>query len=134
MPNAVQLAAWLGCLFFVIAMINASMKLVDRLRGHPPVEELDQQIRHSSIEVQRRLEALEKLNEEAVSRRRAMYAKMESSEHRLSQEVRETTKAVQEQVGHVREEVAALKTQNDNQNRHLAHIEAKLDRFIERKG
>lgn len=133
MPSPVQLASWLGCFAFLLMIVNSGMKLVDRFRGHPPVEQLDQQMRHGSIEVQRRLDDLEKLNAEGVGRRRAMYDKMEGIERRLSAELRENTTAIQAQIGHVREEVAALKTDTLNQNRHLAHIEAKLDREIERK-
>lgn len=36
MPDAVQLAGFLGCLFFLVAGVNQIMRLVDRTKESPP--------------------------------------------------------------------------------------------------
>ena len=39
-PDPVALAGFLGCLFFLVAGINAVMKVVDRMRDKPPAGEV----------------------------------------------------------------------------------------------
>lgn len=39
-----NLASWLACLFFLIALINAGMKLVDRMRGKPTGAEVKTEV------------------------------------------------------------------------------------------
>jgi hypothetical protein len=131
-PSPVQLASWLGCFAFLLMIVNSGMKLVDRFRGHPPVEQLDQQVKSGHLHTDRRLQALEAANQEAVDRRRAIYSKIDGAEKAIREEMRTSIGTFQNQIGHVREEVAGLKRDTANQNTHLAHIEAKVDRLIER--
>lgn len=36
-PVPVEMVSWLACVAFAIALINGGFKLVDRLRGQPPI-------------------------------------------------------------------------------------------------
>lgn len=129
MPEPAYIAAWLGIAFFLAAGINSILKLSDRLRGHPPAE----QLKLGADEIARRVKQLEHDAKDAPIRRRAIYEKIEAVDADLRAQMEEDRKALNTQIGQLRESVAGLERDTVNQNQQLRHIEAKLDRLIERR-
>lgn len=71
-PGAVELAGWLGCLFFLCAGANQVWKLAERARGKapkPPNEELGA----TSLLLEQRIDDLEKRDAEHDEGRRKLY-------------------------------------------------------------
>jgi hypothetical protein len=103
-PDTVQLAGGAASLFFFIGGVNAILKLVDRLRGQPPVEHLkviadDMNKRLCHLEAQRELDVRQQ-----EERRRALYSHVDKT--RL--ELKEDIKALDAKVGVMPAEVVAL--------------------------
>jgi len=69
-PDAVQLAGWLACLAFILGLVNGGLKLVDRVKGREPFPP------NASLDA--RVAALERIEIESDSRRRAIYEKIEA--------------------------------------------------------
>lgn len=129
-PTHWQSFGWIAVAVFGLAGgINQVVRMVDRWRGHPPVEHL--QI--NANELTRRVATLEHSASEAVERRRAMHDKID----RIKNEIREENKAdfnqVYDRLNELSSSVARLHSDTEHQNRQLLHIDAKLDRLIERK-
>lgn len=127
-PDAVQLAAWLACLFFVAGGVNQIMKMVDRARGHPPNEELQ-----GGVDVvTQRVVVLENESKEGVVRRRAMHDRIDGVEKRVLAEVKRDTELIHEKINNVAREVSSLTAKTELQNQQLARIETSVHRLAER--
>ncbi len=128
-PDAVQLAAWLACLFFVAGGVNQVMRMVDRARGHPPNEEL----KGGADVMSQRVASLEKEAQEAMVRRRAMHERIDGAEKRVREEVKRDTELIHEKINNVAREVSALNAKTELQNQQLQRIETSVMRLTERK-
>lgn len=135
-PDPVILAAFLGCVVFVLGGVNQSMKLVDRVRGQPPAEHL--QI--SADELKRRVTEVEAAVKVSDNRRKALYDQID----KVRMEIKADVEAVNEKLSGVntelRDEIGCLRseiTSNTTETRlltqNLLRVEGKLDRMVERK-
>ncbi len=129
-PGAVEIAAWLGCLFFLVAGWNQVESFFDR-RTHRgaardiqplplPVARFDAPVTESLCQ-SRRQEAtneLLRLQQEAASLRRERQADVSE---------------LHQKVNKVDREVGELRASIELNNQQLLRIDAKLDRVIERQ-
>ncbi len=128
-PSTWQAIGWLAVALFSLAGgINQVTKLVDRWRGHPPAETL----KASADELTRRVSALEENAQEAMERRRAMHGKIDAVESKVRADVKQDLGNVYERLNSVSQSIAGLARDTEHYSRQMAHIEAKLDRLIER--
>lgn len=82
-PGAVELAGWLGCLFFLCAGANQVAKLWDRTRPRPPSSDLKGAIDLLSG----RIAELEKSAAHNTARRKEIYEKIEETREGLTAQV-----------------------------------------------
>lgn len=106
-PTPVEIAGWLGCLFFLVAGMNQLMSFKAKLLGEKKeispqpleiravgdlVKEKDCVIRHSNI--QKEIDELKRLREhdatEASRHRKSMYDKMDAVRDQLTEKIEET--------------------------------------------
>jgi hypothetical protein len=153
-PNAPQ---WVGAIALTIFSLAGGMNqvaaLIARWRGEPPSEvlkasadvmsnevlTLKEAMRNAGTKLERavqfdhRITHLEEESREAIARRRAMYQKIEQVEHILREEIKRELGGIYSEVNKLREGQASLEANDEHQNQHLTHIEAKVDRLIERR-
>lgn len=128
-PTPIELAAWIGCLFFLVAGWNQLERFLDRranrgapreiqpqplavARFDPPVTESVCHSRHAD------------LNREVV--------RLDHELDGLRSERRADVGQLQQQLGKVDREVGELRACIELNNQQLTRIDAKLDRVIER--
>lgn len=129
-PTHWQAFGWIAMVLFGLAGgINQVVRLVDRWKGHPPVEHL--QI--NANELARRVTSLEQTAAEALERRRAMHDKIDRVKEEIREEVKTDLGGVYERLNTLTASVAGLHRDTEHQNRQLLHMDGKLDRLIERK-
>ena len=129
-PGAVEVAAWLGCLFFLVAGWNQVERFLDRRarRGEP-------------FEIQPQPLAVAKFEPPvAESLCRSRHKEVSSEMLRLEQEIgglrlerRADVGELQQKINKVDREVGELRTSIELNNQQLTRIDAKLDRVIERQ-
>jgi hypothetical protein len=124
-----EIAAWIGCLFFLVAGWNQLEKFLDRRTQRGPVREIHPQ----PLSVAR----YDAPVPESVcqGRRRETEAELARLDHELSalrQERRAEAAEVQKKINKVDREVGELKASMEISNQQLTRIDAKLDRVIER--
>jgi hypothetical protein len=128
-PTAVEVAAWIGCLFFLVAGWNQVERFFDR-RSH----------RGAAREIQPQPLAVAKFDQpvpESLCRSRHQEVSGELS--RLEQELgslrlerRADVGDLQQKINKVDREVGEMRASLELNNQQLARIDAKLDRVIER--
>ena len=126
--HAWQAAGWIASAFFLAGGINQVMRLVDRFKGNPPAE----QLQINAQELARRVTALEESTTEASHQRRVMYEKVGSMKDEIRDEVKRDLGLVYDRLNKLSEGMAGLHRDTEHQTRELAHMNAKLDRLIER--
>ncbi|HLH54559.1 MAG TPA: hypothetical protein VKY92_13180 [Verrucomicrobiae bacterium] len=128
--NAVELAGWIGCLFFLVAGWNQVEKFLDR-RAHRgarrdaqphalTVTQLDQSVADSLCQ----------------SRRRELSHELLRLDHELGglrRDRRADVAELQQKINKVDREVGELRASIELNNQQLTRIDAKLDRVIERQ-
>ena len=128
-PNSIELAAWIGCLFFLVAGWNQVEKFFDRRarRGAPreiqpqplAVTRFDQPVKETLCQ----------------SRRREMSQELARLDHEvggLRQDRRADVAELQQKINKVDREVGELRASMELNHQQLTRIDAKLDRVIER--
>jgi len=87
-PSPVHIAAWLASLMFLVGMTNQVLKLVDRMKSHPPGNELQL----TASQIAQRVSDLEELREsdrdEASERRRAIFNQMDKDRTAFHHEIK----------------------------------------------
>lgn len=129
-PSGVEIAAWLGCLFFLVAGWNQVEAFFDRRTRRGPVREIQPQPLPVAKFDQPVTESL------CQSRRRELSDKLlrlQQELENLRHERRSETSELHQKVNKVDREVGELRTSLDLNNQQLQRIDAKLDRVIERK-
>src|SRR5690242_13984863 len=129
-PSSMELAAWIGCLFFLIAGWNQVEKFLDRRaqRGAPR-------------EIQPQPLAVTKFDQPVTetlcqSRRREISNELLRLEHELGglrHDRRADVSELQQKINKVDREVGELRASIELNNQQLTRIDAKLDRVIERQ-
>ncbi len=128
-PNAVELAAWIGCLFFLVAGWNQVEKFFDRrtqrwekreIKPQPlAVAKFDQPVTETLCQTRRR-----EVTNEVV--------RLEQDLCGLRRDRRADVAEVQQKISKVDREVGELRACIEWNNQQLTRIDAKLDRVIER--
>ena len=129
-PTSVELAAWIGCLFFLVAGWNQVERFFDRRaqRGEPR-------------EIQPQPLSVAKFDPPAPeslcrSRHQELSHEIQRLDHDLGS-LRDARRAdvgeLQQKINKVDREVGELRASIELNNQHLMRIDAKLDRVIERQ-
>jgi hypothetical protein len=104
----VEIAAWLGCLAFILLLLNEGVKFTDRLRGktpHPPNEQLSV----SMSEIERRVAKLEHSNIK-------IWAKMETDKNEVIRNGEQRAEKIHNRVNDVLQAVSELRGHVDQMN------------------
>ena len=128
--NPLELAAWIGCLFFLVAGWNQVEKFLDRRAHRGPAREIQPQPLAVAKFDQPVAESL------CQSRRRELSSEMLRLEHEvasLRHERRAEVGELQLKINKVDREVGELRASIELNNQQLTRIDAKLDRVIERQ-
>lgn len=129
-PTPVELAAWIGCLFFLVAGWNQVERFLDRRAQRGQAREIQPQ----PLSVAK----FDPPVSESLCRSR--YKEVSNEILRLEQELaslRDERRAdvgdLQQKVNKVDREVGELRASIELNNQHLMRIDTKLDRVIERQ-
>ena len=128
-PSSVEVAAWIGCLFFLVAGWNQVERFLDRRAN-----------RGATREIQPQPLSVAKFDPPATeslcrSRHAELGQEVSRLDHELGglrQERRADVGELQQKLSKVDREVGELRACLELNNQHLARIDAKLDRVIER--
>lgn len=128
-PNHWQALGWIAVAIFALAGgVNQVVRLVDRFKGHPPVEHLQL----NAMEIARRVESLERLTADSINHRSEINDDIKSVKDELREETRRDLGEIYARIHTLGESVAGLNRDTEHTSRQLAHIDNKLDRVIER--
>jgi DNA repair exonuclease SbcCD ATPase subunit len=129
-PGGLEVAAWLGCLFFLVAGWNQVERFFDRRaqRSEPreispqplSVAKFDPPVTESRFQSRQREVAQE-------------VARLQQELDTLRQERRTEIFELQQKINKVDREVGELRSSIETNNQQLNRIDAKLDRVIERQ-
>jgi hypothetical protein len=129
-PTAVELAAWIGSLFFLVAGWNQLERFLDRRGRRGELREIQPQPLSIAQFDQPVAESL------CASRRKELGAETLRLERQLGgmqHERRAEVGELQQKINKVDREVGELRASIELNNQQLARIDAKLDRVIERQ-
>jgi len=128
-PNPVELAAWIGCLFFLAAGWNQVEKFFDRRAGRAApraiqpqplaVTKFEQPVTESLCQSRRR-----EISQEVL--------RLEQQQGGLQSDRRADVAELRQKINKVDREVGELRAGMDLNHQQLTRIDAKLDRVIER--
>ncbi len=127
--DSLQLAAWVGCLFFLVAGWNQVERFLDRRAQRGAPREIQPQPLSVTKFDQSVTETL------CQSRRREVSNELLRLEHELSglrRDRRADVSELQQKINKVDREVGELRASMELNNQQLTRIDAKLDRVIER--
>ncbi len=129
-PSPVELAAWIGCLFFLVAGWNQLEAFLDRRANRGARREIQPQPLSVARFDQPVVESL------CESRHKEVAAEMLRLDHEINglrNERRADVGELQQKINKVDREVGELRASIELNNQQLARIDAKLDRVIERQ-
>jgi len=129
-PSPVDLAAFIGCLFFLVAGWNQVERFLDRRARRGAAREIQPQPLSVTRFDQPVVESL------CASRHKEVAAEMLRLDHEMSglrHERRADVGELQQKINKVDREVGELRASIELNNQQLARIDAKLDRVIERQ-
>jgi hypothetical protein len=128
-PSSIEVAAWIGCLFFLVAGWNQIERFFDRRMQRGAAREIQPQPLSVAKFDQPVPESL------CQSRRKEMAAeilRLEQQIGSLRHERRADVGELQQKINKVDREVGELRASIELNNQQLMRIDAKLDRVIER--
>jgi hypothetical protein len=128
-PTSVEVAAWIGCLFFLVAGWNQVEQFFDRRANRGAAREIQPQPLAVAKFDQPVTESLCRSRHKEVGNE---MARLEQDLGSLRHERRADAGELQQQINKVDREVGELRASMELNNQHLMRIDAKLDRVIER--
>lgn len=128
-PAPLELAAWIGCLFFLVAGWNQVEAFLDRRARRGAAREIQPQPLAVAKFDQPVPESLCQTRRQQVSEE---LARLEHEIESLRRERRTEVGELQQKINKVDREVGELRASIELNNQQLARIDAKLDRVIER--
>ena len=129
-PTSVEIAGWIGCLFFLVAGWNQVERFFDlRSNRGQPREIQPQPLEITKVE-KPVPESLCKSRHKEVSHE---IQRLEGELGKLRDERREEVADLHQKVNKVDREVGELRASLELNNQQLGRIDAKLDRMIERQ-
>jgi len=128
-PTSVEIAAWIGCLFFLVAGWNQVERFFDRRTQRGAAREIQPQPLAVSKFDGPAPESLCRSRHEEVSNE---VARLEEGLGNLRQEGRADIGEMQQKLNKVDREVGELRASIELNHQQLMRIDAKLDRVIER--
>ena len=129
-PSAVEVAAWIGCLFFLVAGWNQVETFLDRRGRRGAAREIQPQPLAVSKYDQPVTESLCQSRRKEVSHELLRFEQELGS---LRHERRADVGELQQKINKVDREVGELRASIELNNQQLMRIDAKLDRVIERQ-
>lgn len=129
-PSPVELAAWIGCLFFLVAGWNQVESFLDRRSRRGAVREIQPQPLAITQIDPPVTESLCQSRRQQVSNE---LARLQQEIDSLRHERRTDVGDLQQKINKVDREVGELRASIDLNNQQLTRIDAKLDRVIERQ-
>ena len=129
-PNSLEIAAWIGCLFFLVAGGNQVESFLDRRSRRGAVREIQPQPLAVAQYDQPVTASL------CQSRRKEIANEIVRLDHELGSirhERRAEVGELQQKINKVDREVGELRASIELNNQQLMRIDAKLDRVIERQ-
>jgi hypothetical protein len=121
-PTALEFGGWMICAAAAISMLNNGGKFLDRFKSKPAAEQLAQ----SDSDLSRRVDTMEvslsRFVDDQSERRRAIYEKIDE----MKVEMNKTTLQISKDVSALDNNVRLI-------NSHLAAMDSKMDRFMERR-
>ena len=112
-PSAVELMAFIGCLFFLAAGINQVMKLLDRNREKPPPAETYTTLKECSV----RHEAMTIRMERTENEVQAMRAEIKAELNQMTRLDEERASGLHERINRVLEAVSELRGEMRRMNK-----------------
>jgi hypothetical protein len=128
-PTSVEVAAWIGCLFFLVAGWNQVERFFDRRAQRGAAREIQPQPLAVSKFDAPVPESLCRSRHQEVS---SEALRLEQELDSLRQERRAEVGDLQQKLGKVDREVGELRASIELNHQQLARMDAKLDRVIER--
>ena len=128
MTPPIEIAAWLGCLFFLVAGWNQVERFFDRRTNRAASHEIHPQPLAISKVDPPVTETLCRRRYEEVSQETK---RLQSDLNSLRQERREEVGDLQQKINKVDREVGELRSSMELNHQQLMRIDAKLDRVIE---
>ncbi len=129
-PSAVEVAAWLGCLFFLVAGWNQVERFFDRRTQRGAAREIQPQPLAVAKFDQPVPETLCRSRHSEVN---TELLRLEQEMDTLRQERRADVGDLQQKINKVDREVGELRASIELNHQQLVRIDAKLDRVIERE-
>lgn len=128
-PTALEVAAWIGCLFFLVAGWNQVERFFDRRTQRGAAREIQPQPLSVAKFDPPALESVCRSRHQEV---RSELKRLEQDLDDLRQEQRPLVAELQQKLNKVDREVGELRASIELNTQHLSRIDAKLDRVIER--
>ena len=136
----VEIAAWLACAAFVVTMVNGVTKLIRNFKDKPAPGDVQREAAERFAEKEELRHHIEWNRREhenlfskigGVERGAAANTEKKFEERRIEHNA--DMRALRTDIGDIAKKVAGLETVTDLQNQHMASMDSKLDRLIERK-
>jgi len=135
----VEIAAWLGCLAFLVVLANGVLKLVDRVKGKPSPGEVQAEAAEKFTrkeEFERQVATNEQVHRDLFSKiggvERGNNANAEKKIEELRHERREDMRVLHEEINDIGNDVAGLKKETELQNQTLTAVTTDIKRILER--
>jgi len=129
-PSAVEIAAWVGCLFFLVAGWNQVEQFLDRRSKRGSAREIQPQPLAVTKYDQPVAESLCHSRHEEVNHE---FLRLEQGMESLHHERRADVGELQQKINKVDREVGELKASIELNHQQLMRIDVKLDRVFERE-
>jgi DNA repair exonuclease SbcCD ATPase subunit len=130
-PTSVQIAAWIGCLFFLVAGWNQVETFLDRRSRRGAAREIQPQPLAVAKFDPPVAESAWRAREQEVANE---LVRLDQEINKLRAERREEVGELQQKINKVDREVGELRASMQLNHQQLVRIDAKLDRMIERQG
>jgi hypothetical protein len=129
-PNSLEIAAWIGCLFFLVAGWNQVESFLDRRARRGAVREIQPQpLAVAQYDQPVTASLCQSRRQEIANEILRLDHELGSIRHERRVEVGE----LQQKINKVDREVGELRASIELNNQQLMRIDAKLDRVIERQ-
>jgi hypothetical protein len=135
----VEIAAWLGCLTFLVMLANGVLKLVDRAKGRPTPGEVQSEAAEKfarKIEFDRHLDANEQAHRDLFSKlggvERGARENLEKKFDLLRNERAHDIANIQSELNAISKQLGVVSAQNEFQNNAMKEVKDFINRWLGR--
>jgi hypothetical protein len=125
-PTPAQLGIWIGCAFLLLNFLTCLLTLIKQIRDDPEKRQ---------VSITPNVATKEDLGRHVEDNRQEhqnIFAKIGGVERGLREEIKKDVGHLSDKISDVSADVTGLNKTNELQNQRLVHMDAKLDRLIER--